>query len=316
MIDEENGMWATRNEGQGAWISIKFKQLIQLSRLEYINRRNPAERNSIIELTYDNGDIQTINLKNTSEIREINLKPIKTTSVKILIKSVYGTINNGGGFNFYGVACINTDNINKQEQDLLTGMEKVSGVGKKPIKPLFNVDKPKAIKLHCKDSVSNSRKFDTVKKGYNDKVLIYCNENCSPADVPVYGNTNYSKDSAVCKSAFHSQKLPSEGGNVWLIFQNGKNSYPSMFRNGVKSSPKGKSDVSFSFEIYKEEDDIILQPGSKIDIANTIKIGWLPGIITNIIDKDEFMKIIMVTIEGGTKCIYFRQRFSSGNILS
>ena len=299
MRDEPNGMWVSKNEGQGAWISVKFKQLVLLSRLEYKERSNPSERNSMIELIYDSGETETINLKNTSDLKEFKLKAIKTSSVKVVIKTVYGTINNGGGFNFFGIACINTEESNNQDQELLTGMEKVSGVGKNNVKPLFNEGKKKPLKLTCKDSISNSRKFDSIKKGYNNKILIFCGENCAQADVPVYGDSKYSKDSAICKSAYHSQKLPSDGGHVMLVFQNGMNTYKSKYKNGIKSQSKGKSDLSISFEIYKEEDNIIVQPGSKFDLLNPAGVGWIPAIITQVTDKDDFMKVIQYSVEGG-----------------
>jgi hypothetical protein len=314
MKDAPNAIWSSKGEGQGAWIQIRFKQLIQLSRMEFQERTYPGERSSQFEIIYDNGETELINLKNTSEPRDFKLKPIKTSSVKIVIKSVYGTYNNGGAFNFWGVPCINTDN--NDDQDPQSGLSNAAGVAKNKIKPLFKPEKAKPIKLHCKDSVSNSRKFESVKKGYDVRTLVYCGENCAPADVPVYGDTLYSKDSSVCKSAFHSQKLPVEGGNVWIVFKNGLNSYKSNFRNGIKSLSKGKSDVSLSFEIYKEEDNIILQAGSKIDLANPVKVGWLPAIITQVTDKDEFLKILTVSIEGGTDFIKYRQFYPSGIAIS
>ena len=297
--DGDNGMWATRAEGQGAWIKISFKQLVQVSRFEFKDRRNPAERNSKIDLLFDDGEMQSFSLKSSDELRSFTIKPVKTSSIKIIIKTVFGTINNGGSFNFYGNVCINTEITNSQESSLLTGLEKVTGVGHINIEPIYKNGKPKEIKLHCKDSVSNSRKFDSIKKGYNERVLIHCIESCSPAEVNVYGDMLYSKDSSICRSAFHSQNLPLEGGNVWLVFKTGKNSYKSNFRNGIKSLAKGKSDLTISFEVYKELDDIILQIGSRIDIINPVSVGWLPAVITNIVDKDDFYKVITINIEGG-----------------
>ena len=103
--DEEGGIWASNNEGVGAWIMLNFKGEFQLNRFQYKNRKNPAERNSKIELMFSNGETQIFNLKNSDEIHELKLETIKTKMVKITIRGVYGTINNGGAFNFFGVEC-------------------------------------------------------------------------------------------------------------------------------------------------------------------------------------------------------------------
>jgi hypothetical protein len=81
--------------------------------------------------------------------------------------------------------------------------------------------------MRCNDSVSNSRKFKSISKTVGTKVLIYCSETCALSDFSIYGDLVYTKDSAICKSAYHSQKLQAEGGKVWLVIQNGRNGYKS-----------------------------------------------------------------------------------------
>jgi len=83
------------------------------------------------------------------------------------------------------------------------------------------------------------------------------------------------------------------------VFKLGKINYKSAFRNGIKSLSKGKSDLTLTFRVYKELSDIIIQPGSRVDVRNPVDNGWLPGQITQVVDKDAFIKILTIAIEGG-----------------
>lgn len=290
MKDKSGGMWYSRGEGLEAWIQVTFVKLFVLTKLAYRDKNIALGRNSILELKFDDGSIQLIETKNTDEIQEFILEPVKTSSVLITVKGVYGTSNNGGAFKIYGVKCTN---IEKSKSKGAPGVKDTSN-----IPALFKNEDKEMFKLRCMDSMTNSRKFNSVSKTVGTKVLIYCSETCALTDFAIYGDLVYTKDSAICKSAFHSQKLPAEGGKVWLVIQNGRNGYKSQLRNGVRSENKSRSEFSFSFEAYLKKDDIILEIGTKIDIRNPLKPGYLPGIITRLINKEQGKYLLDVSVEG------------------
>ena len=67
-----------------------------LSKIEIMNRNNPAERNSVIEAEYSNGTKQTFNLLNNVNVQTFNINPsTESTYIKLTIKGVYTTLTNG-----------------------------------------------------------------------------------------------------------------------------------------------------------------------------------------------------------------------------
>lgn len=86
-----------------------------------------------------------------------------STSVKIKIKSVYGTINNGGAVKIYGFPCIdsNSDTLSKDE----------------PKSTDLNIQydlKNKVYKLDCKESLSNSDIFKDILLNDGDFLSVDC----------------------------------------------------------------------------------------------------------------------------------------------
>lgn len=299
MVDSWGNMWYTRGEGIGAWIEIRFKGLFLITKIDYQDRKNPLERNSRIELIFDDSSVQYYDLKNTNDLKSIRIDPVKSSSIKISIKGVYGTINNGGAFRVYGVKCTNIESKNEGLTPAQKSLAKKTGVKDTSTLPaLFKNEEKETIRLKCRDSVSNTKIFKSMKKNVGNKILVYCSDTCINTDFTVYGDMFYTKDSAICKSAFHSQKLPSEGGKVWLIFENGKSSYRSQMRNGIRSEGKAKSDVTITFEGYVKKEEIIIQAGSKIDFANPSGSGWLPAVIITALTKDSISKTLTISIEG------------------
>jgi hypothetical protein len=269
-----------------------------ITKIDYQDRKNPLERNSRIELMFDDSSVQSYDLKNNDDLKTFRIDPVKSSSIKITIKGVYGTINNGGSFKIYGVKCTNIESKNEGLTPAQKALAKKTGVKDTSALPaLFKNEESETIKLKCKDSLSNSKVFKSMKKNIGVKILVYCSDTCINTDYTVYGDLFYTKDSAICKSAFHSQKLPSEGGKVWLIFQNGKSGYRSQMRNGIRSEGKAKSDVTVSFEGYVKKEEIILQSGSKIDYKGPSG-GWLPGVIITAIPKDSTSRTLSISIEG------------------
>ena len=302
--DQEGEIWASRREGIGAWIEINFSGLFYLTKFEIMNRRNPQERNSLIEAQFSNGSKQLIKLLNIDDVQSFEVKPpIKTTSIKFTLKGVYGTINNGGAFNIYGLECKDVDD-NKKAVPGPNGQ-----IDPKSMEPIFKAQERPPVILQCKDSLSNSKKLEHFKMKNGNKVKVRCQDTCMFTNFPVYGDLKYSKDSSICKAAFHSGILQKNNGLVWLVFENSLQKYPSMVRSGIKSKSKGKSDLTISFEPVKDESDLPVNTGVKIDFLDPNGSGqWLPGIIILIEDSGEEAKILTVKGEN-TDCADFKLNF-------
>jgi len=291
--DQEGEIWATRREGIGAWIEINFTGLYYLTKFEIMNRRNPQERNSLIEVQFSNGSKQLIKLLNIDDVQSFEVKPpIKTTSVRFTIKGVYGTINNGGAFNIYGLECKDIDDSNNS----VPGINGI--IDPKSMAPIFKSQEKPPVILNCKDSLSNTKKLDHFKMKNGNKVKVRCQDTCMFTNFPIYGDLKYSKDSSICKSAAHSGVLQKPNGLIWLVFENGLQKYPSVVRAGVKSKIKGKSDLTISFELVKDENDLPVNTGVKIDILDPKGSGeWLPGMITLVENSGDESKILTVRVE-------------------
>jgi hypothetical protein len=299
-MEDFKGMWATLSQGVGAWMEVKFKGLYLLTRIEFQDRMNPIERNAKLRFTFDDGSNQDFYTRNVNERRTFFLEPIKTTTVRITILEVHGSFNNGGAFKIHGVKCINLGLKRESNNEAEQLLEKATGnTNPAYIKPLFGGSTPKAIQLRCYDTVSNSKKFAAINRSPGSKVLVFCPDTCSFTDFQVYGDLVYTADSAICKSAYHANKLQSEGGKVWLVFQPPKVGYRAELRNGIRSDGKSKSSASISFEGYIEEEEIIVEDGSKIDVLTPS--GWLPGIIDQVDHKDSSYKVLTVSIEKTNK---------------
>jgi len=65
---------------------------------------------------------------------------------------------------------------------------------------------------------------------------------------PVFGAKVYAAKSSVCSAAVHAGKISAtQGGNVVILMQAGRSSYPGTFKNGVTSRAAGASKGSFIF---------------------------------------------------------------------
>ena len=54
-----------------------------------------------------------------------------------------------------------------------------------------------------------------------EEILITCAEACTSPEYFVYGSENYSEDSPICKAAFHSGALTSDGGTLKMKIEKG-----------------------------------------------------------------------------------------------
>jgi len=96
--NDKGSAWASKGEGVGAWIQATFPRPVKIVKLKILQRRVPSEANKQISLTTSFGWSHTAMLpeKGDTQWNIITLpEPVTTSSVKITVKDVYGTINNG-----------------------------------------------------------------------------------------------------------------------------------------------------------------------------------------------------------------------------
>ena len=286
-IDEEGSFWASDNEGVGAWIEIFFNGQYELTKLSFKNRINPAERNSILKLDFSTGDSFDINVDNNDNLNYFSFEPIVASSVKITIKGVYSTLNNGGSFVIYGYKCSENTNINM--------FKEIKEVNE--LSPVFKKEETDHIILSCYDSIAYSNKFDNSEITVDKKILIKCPESCENVSVPLYGYLFYSKDSSICKAAYHSKFLTNRGGFFYLVIKNKHDYYKSILSNGIKSEGKSYSSLSITFEEYIKEDIINPKAGKKIDVKLDTSSPWQPGLIVSL-TTDNGSSFLNVVLDG------------------
>ena len=91
-----------------------------------------------------------------------------TDTVRITIKDVYGTLNNGGAFDIYGLSCVDPSKLDKDENSASENTEAL---------------KSKTISLSCEDNISGNVQLSKIGLKIGDKINIECQESCanSPA---------------------------------------------------------------------------------------------------------------------------------------
>lgn len=187
-----------------------------ITKFEVQPRANPSERNKVLELEFMDGSKQRFNVINTDKRQEFTVQHVKTNYVIIRFVEVYGTINNGGAFNIFGIECKNLsiDDQNSKENERYNGILKAAGITPKKLPALFKEAPDKPISLNCKDSFATSTKFKKTKMALGNSVLVNCYSSCSFSPYPIYGTSFYTKDSVICKAAFHDKKITAVGGLV------------------------------------------------------------------------------------------------------
>lgn len=211
MQDSFGSMWYSLGEGIGGWIKVIFQDLYMVTKFEVQPRANPNERNKVVELEFSDGSKQKFTMINTDKKQEFKVESVQTQYVILKIIEVFGTMNNGGAFNFYGIECKNLSTEDSKESN---GLIKAAGVTPKKLPAMFKPPPEKVINLSCRDSFSNSKKFTKTKMGLGNFVIVNCFSSCSLSTWSVYGTSKYTKDSVICKAAFHDKKITSVGGQV------------------------------------------------------------------------------------------------------
>ena len=271
-----------------------------MKRFQYLDRRNPGERNRLLELKFlPGGETQNIHLNLYDDYEVFDIGDIKARQVIVTIKDVYGVMNNGGSFGFIGSKCEVLEKEDFYNINILRSVDERYLQNKIP-DPLFQkLNRHALISLNCRDSISNTNKFDDIVVKPGTKIDIICPESCINTEAPVYGSNIYSKDSALCRSAFHAGAITSYGGKVTINIEDTIDNYTSSLSRGIKSDGRAFSEFSVTFENYEKEDTIILKPGSKIDYYNSdgVKPSFEKAIITTVNETPKG-KILNMIIEG------------------
>eukprot|EP01047_Picozoa_sp_COSAG01_P017021 COSAG01_NODE_889_length_12914_cov_3.351775_1_plen_4223_part_10 len=87
--------WVTKGQGVGAWIRFDLQGANQTVNLLKIRQRDGSEKNQDCLVSFSDGTSVTITLANDNSVQSVALPTVTTTYVKLEIKSVYHTINNG-----------------------------------------------------------------------------------------------------------------------------------------------------------------------------------------------------------------------------
>lgn len=271
MQDKAGTMWATNNEGIGAFLKVSFKSLYEVTRIQYKDRATPGERNSKLEFEFSSGDTFTYDhVLSDEEVSIVFDVPFRAYWVKVTIKGVYGTINNGGSFKIFGTQC-------KAQTDAEETKKEVA------IKPLFDLSTNKIFNLGCLESVSNSKKLFNVNKSVGKCVQVNCFNSCFDSLLAsVYGTEQYSQDSAICKSAVHAGVLSTTGGKVDLCFGDRSSNLKAVKKNGIQSKFKKFTELTIKFKPVKIEEKIPNKVGTKFDLLSIDK-KWQSAVVTEII---------------------------------
>ncbi|MCQ2818886.1 MAG: PA14 domain-containing protein [archaeon] len=236
-LTQENKKWIADHEGIGAWIQINFKGEYEVSKIDYNYLSNPNQKGTVFTATFSTGETKELSLGNTViQSWQIN-PPIITEYIKFSIKTTKGQINNGGRFAVYGGKCVSETD----EDELPEDMNKLFG-GKD--------DEDNVISLGCTDSFDKtfrSYALDGIKLKVGKKLKIHCVESCKESSYKIYGLGTYASISAICKAAYHSGALNTDGGIFELIMNKGLNSYSSATQYGISSDSYGPTPISFQF---------------------------------------------------------------------
>merc|ERR1712008_187397 len=100
--------WATKGEGEGSWIKLNFDRLTTINTMEYYNRdafRN-NEANTDVSLLFSDGSTQIVNGISQNDSSTHMFSAVSTTSVKITVTGVHGTVNNGAEEIIFSYTCL------------------------------------------------------------------------------------------------------------------------------------------------------------------------------------------------------------------
>ncbi len=93
--DGDGSAWATQNEGAGSFMTVTFDKAYALSAIGYMQRGCSCEWNKTLTLSFSDGSTQTVVLDNIQGPKQYALTAVTTSWVKVTVKDVYATTNNG-----------------------------------------------------------------------------------------------------------------------------------------------------------------------------------------------------------------------------
>jgi len=91
---KDDTAWATNGEGVHSWIMATFEGSWDITAMTIL-QNGGDELNKRLRLTFSDGSSQVKDLTNAPEAQTVQLTPVRTSSVRIEVLDVYGTLNNG-----------------------------------------------------------------------------------------------------------------------------------------------------------------------------------------------------------------------------
>ena len=284
MVDEPGSIWASNGEGVGSYIEIRFKKEYQVTRIQYVNRVNAAERNRLLEINLGLDNVKKVILRNSDKIVNIPLEtPAITSAIKFQFEGVYSTLNNGGAFNIFGLDC-------KPMMPELTAEELSETV---------------AVHLNCAHNLNNNDEISKKNLYAGEKFLAQCNSNClDSTKAVVFGDLIYAEISSICKAAAHSGVLKgvvkSRPKKFIVMIEKGRSYYEGFKRNGISSSPRETNQIIRSMTFAELSEDLSnpeekIFEGMQVDLLDDLLKEWVPGIVGKIDRQSK--KVVILTVE-------------------
>lgn len=100
-----NGEWATAGEGVDSWIQYNFGSSVTITSMKFQNRvcTGTCGESRTATLAFSDGSTQDVQFQLRYDVNTIAIAPISTTFVKMTIKQVYNTVDNGANMlTFFG----------------------------------------------------------------------------------------------------------------------------------------------------------------------------------------------------------------------
>lgn len=234
---EGNNKWIANSE-ESSWLQVDFNGEFEISSIVYKNTDNGESKSPIIKVQFSNGEQREFFIgsgKLSSITWNVN-PPVISNNVKFIYTN--SNLKSGGNFEIYGAKCKFEDESKQEEEE---EKEALFEDPDKDIKDIYS--------LNCYDDFDSKGPLLKLNKKVNLKVRVFCQNACEKANKDIYGYQEYTTNSAICKSAYHSDIIDINGGYIDVLISKGLVNYKSEYKNDIYSKTHQKTE--FSMKLYK-----------------------------------------------------------------
>lgn len=110
------------------------------------------------------------------------------------------------------------------------------------------------INLRCRDNLINHQQLNDLI--LNEDIIVNCIESCVNEEYEIFGggDNEYSLDSSVCRSAYHSGEIGREGGKIVLEKKERNGKIKGIEKNGITSKEKKYVKYIMTIKAFNEYD--------------------------------------------------------------